>query len=354
MIIFVVILLLFMLYKVKLCKVNNYHTDYIAPRQTTNINAIFTILIFLSHSVQYFEPGGKLDDPYLALREFLGQLVVAAFLFYSGFGIMHSISKKGMSYVNTIPTKRFFKVWYHFAFALVGFIIINLIFNIDYSLKNNIFAFTGYTGIGNSNWYMFVTFALYFVVYFAFIIARKNNVAGVMLAMSFTIAFAVFERRLGLPSRYYNTIMCYPAGMMFSLIKPHFDKFVMKNDFYWLFSFILSGGMFVYFSRHRETSDIHYNLFSILAVIVIIIFTMKVKIENEVFDWIGKHIFSIFILQRIPMNIYEALGYQINKYFFVVISFVITIILALLFDMAMDKLDNLIFRKKPKKEVKKA
>ncbi len=353
MIIFVIILLLFMLYKVKLCKVNDYHTDYIAPRQTTNINAIFTILIFLSHSVQYFDAGGKLDDPYLALREFLGQLVVATFLFYSGYGIMQSISKKGMSYVKTIPTKRFFKVWYHFAFALVGFILINIIFNIDYSLKNNVFAFTGYTGIGNSNWYMFVTFALYFVVYFSFIIARKNNVAGVMLVIAFTIAFAVFERRLDLGARYYNTIMCYPAGMVFSLIKPHFDKFVMKNDFYWLFSFILSGGMFYYFSRHRETSDIHYNIFSILAVIVIIIFTMKVKIENEVFDWIGKHVFSIFILQRIPMNIYEALGIKGYNYLFVIVSFIITIAIAFLFDKAMDKLDSLIYRKKPKKAKKK-
>lgn len=354
MIIFVAILILVMLYQMKICKVNEYHKDYAAPRQTTSINAIFTILIFLSHSVEYVDVGGPLDGPYMWLKKVLGQLVVATFLFYSGFGIMQSIDKKGMSYVKTIPTKRFFKVWYHFAIALVGFIIINLIFNIDYSLKQTLISFTGYKSIGNSNWYMFITFAMYFIVFFAFMIAKDNKVAGSLLTLVITVLFIIFEVKIGLPSRFYNTILCYPAGMIFSVIKPDFDKFVMKNDLVWLGSIITSLGLFYYFYRTREVSNIHYNIFAILSVITIMIFNMKVKIENSVFDWIGKHIFSIFFLQRLPMNAYEALGYKVDKYLFIIGCFVITIIISILFDKSMDKLDSLIYKRKPKKSTKKA
>ncbi|MDY3811676.1 hypothetical protein [Eubacterium sp.] len=59
------------------------------------INGIFTMLILVSHASMYMDYGGVwIDDAYGEFRSYLGQFVVAPFLFYSGFGIMESIAKK--------------------------------------------------------------------------------------------------------------------------------------------------------------------------------------------------------------------------------------------------------------------
>lgn len=349
MIIFVFILLLIMFADIKAKGKNEYFDDYCGPKQTSTINGIFTILIFFSHASQYVNLGGALDEPYLAMRKYIGQLVVVTFLFFSGYGIMESISKKGNAYVKSIPSKRFFRVWYHFAIALVLYIIVNLVFSREYGIKNTILSFTGWTSVGNSNWYMLVTFALYIIVFVSFMISRKSRVLGVALVFALTLAFSVFEYKMGLKDRYYNTIFCFPAGMLFSLIKPYFNKFVMKNDIIWSCSFAAGFAVYYYFSSNRDDSIIHHTLFSILAVILIMLFTMKVKIGNSILDWFSKHIFSVFILQRLPMIALEHFGFTDHKYAFIIVSLIATVALATIFDEAMEFLDNLIFRKTKQK-----
>ena len=64
--------------------------------QTTCINGMFVVLVFLSHFGQYeMMPWNK---PILAI----GQLMVAPFLFFSGYGIMEQIKKKGDEYTMSL------------------------------------------------------------------------------------------------------------------------------------------------------------------------------------------------------------------------------------------------------------
>lgn len=347
MLIFIILLLLIIFKDIKVCgNKNEFHTDYCSQKQTSTINGICTILIFLSHSRQYITLDGNLDAPYLALNDYMLQLVVVPFLFYSGFGIMESINKKGMPYVKSIPTNRFFKTWYHFAIALIPYVILGIIFNKGYTLKRIVLSFTGWSSIGNSNWYMFVTFALYLIVFLAFIIARKYKALGVALVLIFTLGFALFEYKMGLGSRYYNTILCFPLGMIFSLIKPYIDKIVMKNDIMWCLSFTALFAAYYYFASNKKDTIIHYILWCFLAMSLILLFTMKVKIGNSILDWFSNHIFSVFFLQRIPMIILEELGYTKHRYAFIVVSFIATVLLATVFDEAMAWLDSKIYKRK--------
>lgn len=72
--------------------------------QTTCVNGIFVIFVFLSHFCQYVDTSSMpYFQPYLFLRSHLVQLIVAPFLFYSGYGIMEHIKTKGNRYVNDIP-----------------------------------------------------------------------------------------------------------------------------------------------------------------------------------------------------------------------------------------------------------
>lgn len=93
---------------------------------TTCIKGVFVVLIFLSHFCQYVDTNTiPYFEPYLFLRNIFGQLVVAPFLFYSGYGVMEQIKEKGNNYVNSMPKKRIFKTWFHFALAIFIYLLIS-------------------------------------------------------------------------------------------------------------------------------------------------------------------------------------------------------------------------------------
>lgn len=68
---------------------------------------------------------------------------------------------------------------------------------------------------------------------------------------------------------------------------------------------------------------------------------------NKLLAWLGKHSFSIYILQRIPMLALDYFGVsQKNHVVFVLASAILTGLLSVAFDLVTDQLD-----KKLKKEV---
>ena len=52
------------------------------------------------------------------------------------------------------------------------------------------------------------------------------------------------------------------------------------------------------------------------------------------------------------MLLIRHLGFANREYFFIITSFFGTILLSVLFDAAMDKLDSIIFKPRKKKEIK--
>lgn len=345
MLIFVIILFTVICSGLTVAGKNEFFGDYCSPRSTATVNGIFSVLIFLSHACGYLKLGGVLDTPYLELRNFLGQLVVVTYLFYSGYGIMESVKKKGTRYVKAMPFNRFFKLWYHFAFAVILFIATALLLKKDLDLKNTLLAFTGYTSVGNSNWYIFVTFAMYIIVIISFLVFKKSNKLALICVFVLSGAFLYAEYKIGLPARFYDTAICFPVGMLFSMLKPTIDKILMKNDAVWCVGVVAVVGAFTYFSQNRKDSPIHHMLFSVLFAAFVTLLLMKVNIKSTVLDWFGSHIFSFFILQRIPMMLLRQIAPNCSTLVFVGCSFICTVAAATIFDNITDKLDGLIFKK---------
>lgn len=63
---------------------------------TTIINGVFVLLVFLSHSTQYFDlPNNLLWSLYRHFQNFCNQWVVVSFLTFSGCGVMKKILMGG-------------------------------------------------------------------------------------------------------------------------------------------------------------------------------------------------------------------------------------------------------------------
>lgn len=333
----------------KPAKNGEFITTYISRQQSTAINGLFTLFVFLSHVSTYIKLDSVYDKPYSSFKSYMLQMVVVPFLFYSGYGIMESIKKKGTDYVKQIPKNRFLKVLLHFDIAVLGFIALNTILGTKYPLKKTLLAFTGYTSVGNSNWYIFAVLCLYLIVFVSFIIARKNKLLGVALTAILSVGYVFALILLKKGTWWYDTAILFSVGMIFSLVREPAEKLITKNDGLYYTVLGLTFLLYTLFWFKRKSGVEFYSMWGILFMALIVLATMKVQIGNGVLEFFGSHVFSIYILQRIPMIILTRLGLAAShKYVFVALCFFATVTMAVLFDLAMDRLDKLLFTRRKK------
>lgn len=346
MIFFLLLLLILSCSSMKIAKEGQFHQDYLSKENTTAINGIFVILVLLCHFTQYVTFGMTfVDQSFVYFKSHLGQLVVTTFLFYSGYGIICSISKKGMPYIKSIPKKRFLSVLIHFDIAVLIFMILNLCLGRNFSLKTNLLALTGWESIGNSNWYIFAILCLYLIVFIAFIVCRGNKYVGTILTTVLTIAFVYLMIKAKKPAYYYNTLICYPCGMLYGLFKEKIDKVAMKSDFIYTCFVAVAFAGFLFTYRIRNVGVEQFSLCCIFFIAVIVLVSMKIQLNNEFLRLTGSHVFAIYILQRIPMLILSRTEIVNYRYVFLILTFIITLALTFVFDKCMTAIDKKLLHK---------
>ena len=80
----------------------DFAKSYLSIKTTTAINGFFVLLVFLRHFRQYITIG-KHDKIFDWIDGRTGQLIVTTFLFYSGYGMMHSLLNKKIIIKKLLP-----------------------------------------------------------------------------------------------------------------------------------------------------------------------------------------------------------------------------------------------------------
>lgn len=350
MIIFILILLIVIISNAQVAAPNNFNQEYCSIEQTNVVKGIFVLLVLLRHGSQYLNLKGKLDTPYITMDNHLNQMIVAMFLFYSGFGMMKSIMKKRYSYIKTLPVKRFLIVVLNFDLAVALFWIMNICLKIHYDWKTILFSFTGWLSIGNSNWYMFAIFVLYILLFISFYFLRwfDKDVAlyvGMVIFSILSIVFVYWEIRVGQPTWFYNTVILFALGGWFALFQTRIENIIMKNDSVYIVSGAILAMLYWASFKNRWNGIEAYSIWAIIFTLSVVMITMKVNIKSNALEWLGRKVFSVYILQRIPMIIFYKTGYVSNSpYAFIVLSFFATLGLAVIFDYLVGRFDNKILK----------
>lgn len=347
MLAFYLILFLIPFYKIKFAGKNFYTEESLSKDATDSIKGFFIWLVFLSHFSGYVTSNRAIDDLGFKISGWLGQLIVACFFFYSGYGICESISKRGHGYIKALPKNRFFKTLLHFDLAVCLYIIINLFIGQNMSAKDILLGLIGWEGLGNSNWYIFVILAMYLITWAAFSIIKNNNKAALILTTIFSFGLIVifYYTRF---SWWYDTLLCYVFGMWLSVYKQNFFNFITKNNLLWGISFSVSFLIFIVI--YLMPSTLIGNLFkhTIMApffCLIVTILLTKFTVSNKLLINSGRYLFEFYILQRIPMIIFKEVGIcDFNLYIYFVLCIIVTIVLSLLFRKCLTKLDRVVFK----------
>ena len=346
MVFFLAALLAITCYGMTLYGTGEFNKAYLDKRNTTAINGIFVILIVFSHYSQYAGFGGVFDAPYIYIKNHLHQMVVATFLFYSGYGMMEQIKKRGTAYVSGIP-KRAGKLLFRFDVAVLMFLVMNTLLGAHYAPRRILLSLIGWKALGNSNWYIFDILALYVLMFAAFSIGERLSVSrrlrhehlpGLVLLFILTLAFVYVMMKTDKPTRWFNTVILFPVGSFYSVFKEDIERLIMRNDVTYYLTLLIMVPVYIFTYLHRRSYGIEgYTLWALAFIAVVILVTMKVGVYNKILEWFGKHVFSIYILQRIPMILLDHYGFiDAHKYLGLIVAFALTIPLALAFEKATD------------------
>ena len=189
---------------------SNFFSDYIDRNQCDAIKGIFILLIFFSHISRHMVSSGftsdsSADQLFLYISRHIGQWVVALFLFYSGYGVMESLKKKGESYLKGFPKKRILTTLLNFDVAVCCFFALNLVLGLSMSWEIVACSLIGWSSIGNSNWYIFVILICYTVFYVSSRLSPNAKLGGVITTLLLLLTMIVLSQVK--EYRFYNTIL---------------------------------------------------------------------------------------------------------------------------------------------------
>lgn len=305
------------------------------------IKGIFILLIFASHFSQYVEFASPLSAPYVTFKKILGQMVVAPFLFYSGYGVAESVEKKGNDYVRSMPVKRILKVLFQFDVAILLFGAAQLALGNRLMLKRVLLSLIGWSALGNSNWYIFAILSLYLLSYLVCFAFRNKegpyaHKLKALLVTALTLLFVLILRPYR-PSYCYNTVLAFAAGWWVSVYKEKLISFCFCSDnvFYFLFTVLV---LVFYALRRNWKSLAAYELSAVVFSLLMVFLTAKLELRSRFLNYCGEHLFSLFILQRLPMLVLSRTPVKEHVALYFVLSLVITFLIAWLYDRLVPKL----------------
>ena len=205
---------------------------------------------------------------------------------------------------------------------------INLILKIKYDIKTIILSLFAWETIGNSNWYMFAIISMYLIVYCCFKFFKEDKLSLIAISLFsnlYIIFLTIFK-----DDYWHNTVICFVFGLWFSYYKDKIVRLLTTNNFVYLFCLMIVLLSFYTFSKLRFINLLYYECWALVFVTLIIIISLKFKFYSKTLLFLGKYTFWIYALQRAPMIILDR--FNLNNYLFVILSFLITILMALIYN----------------------
>ncbi|MDO5450166.1 MAG: hypothetical protein Q4F30_04655 [Akkermansia sp.] len=329
--IFLVCLAAFVLGKPRLRYSLPLDGSHVAHERTLMINGFFMVLMLLRHISIFCCPIQPEDEWYYAhIDAPLVQCIVCTYFFYSGYGIMLSLQKKGRLYLRQLLTRRFAGLYVRFGFAAAAVCMMEALIWGNFLERGLKFLYT-MVGCG-SWWFIVMSLVLYLLTWLSFSVVgfsperpRRSLVA--ILILSILVAVVVSLMFPYKPTWWLDTEWCFPAGMLYALYGHRLEFLLNKSrlpalvwglllvsaSLWALHHFRLFAKFFGWLSGIAlgGWAGIHYTsalaCFFALGVTWIFASVTWSRVPRPLV-WLGQNAFYLFLFQYVPMKLFRDFG----------------------------------------------
>lgn len=318
-----------------------YHSDFLSSSNTLSIKGIFVFLVFFSHLRGYLSLSDSLlNNFYFSLQNHLGQLIVAMFLLFSGYGIWISFKQKA-NYTQSFFKRRVLKTLLHFDIIVAVFVIVQLLLQKVFPLRNYLLCWIGWESVGNSNWFIFDILLLYLIARIALHFQNKIGHGGICITILLTACLWFFLREAGKENWWVDTLAAFPLGMLIAEHSSLLKNLLAKKGMPYLLT--VSSLLLFAFSYKIWRGVDAYGFTTCTFCLLVVMLSSWIKVGNPVLNWAGKNVFTVYMLQRLPMLVLTAAGINNNPALFVIASFGLTYLLAESFSWLLKLVDQRLF-----------
>lgn len=166
--------------------------------------------------------------------------------------------------------------------------------------------------LGNPSWFILMTLLIYLLTYTCFKLCRHTAHVTAISLLTGILIITIYLVPMLKPSHWANTLLCFPAGMFYSLkgeqIKGLLKKTKVPGIIYALFFIAL--GRYLYRSG---LSPIIYvqNVAGILFALGVTWFAGSFRWQNpsRILIWLGgSGLFTVYMFRMLPMRVITQLG----------------------------------------------
>lgn len=251
-----------------------------------------------------------------------GFIATGVFLFLSGYGMYYSINKKesiSLGYIANKMTKLLLPYWYAWiVYAIIMISVPSISFSSVDVVSN---FFTLGMPLGESNWFFRVIVGVYLLSFIVFKIVNKWNfrILIITILSAFYMGLMLFHHY---GSFWYNTILCYPMGLLFAHNKQIIEGFYSKKYFG---MFLLLSLVLLFF--------IYYHLSSLISIVLSVVFSLAcayilqfVKFNTRCLRFIGINSLLFYFMQAPSLRCLDNM--RSDQLVFSVTTMVMTFVLA--------------------------
>ncbi len=302
--------------------------SHMSHERTMMINGFFMALMILRHISIFCCPVQPEDEwYYIHVDAPMVQFIVCTYFFYSGYGIMYSMQRKGKAYLRQLLTKRFTGLYIRFGFAAAIACMLSALISHDFAVQIHKYLLT-MIGCG-SWWFIVMSLALYLLSWLSFSLAtfspdnlrRSAAAIGILTILIGVIITLMFPYKT---FDWLSTEWCFPAGMLYCLYGRKLEYIVRKS----LIPCFLGGAAVIYISVWAlghfrlfarafgwltgislgELGLVHYSsaLACFFALGITWLFASVTWERTPApLVWLGRNAFFLFLFQYVPMEFFS-------------------------------------------------
>lgn len=309
--------------------------SYMAPERTRMINGIFMVLMILRHTTIFgFDRSVQpIDQPFHHYIDHpLHQCIVCIYFFFSGYGIMFSLQRKGKEYLHKLITKRFISLYIRFAVA--AFLACLLYACIDGDWHGHGLRFLKAVTLVKGWWFIQFSLFLYLLTWLSFRCCRFCPDSPFRIYTAIALLGMLIALMVSFLCPYYeswslDTEWCFPAGMLYFMLRSQAERLINATHLpalLWGAALVLSSlwveNHYGFFLRScewvlgcpiRGASILHLHYTSALACIFSVGITwffagITWQRVPRPLIWLGENAFYLFLFQYVSIRFFKAVG----------------------------------------------